>query len=225
MTQQRWPAVLGSAIAALAKAHPAYETLLQPNGEVGSTTLGMIMAPPPEPKKPKGSRGGEVYAIAPSEIEGLNIIWRDRPLLIWEGAIARVSIRDAETGKVLWSQEVSPEDRWVAYAGEPLQPGCRYECGLCDRHDNLLTNSVTFQVLASEQWEGIAAALAKKEAALQAEDATSEAIALERAAYFAEQQLWADVLMEACSVTNPSADLMRLLQYFGVANSEQSKNE
>ena len=211
MTQQRWPAVLGSAIAALAKAHPAYETLLQPNGEVGSTTLGMIVPPPPEPPQPIGSRGGEVYAIAPSEIEGLNVIWRDRPLLIWEGAIAKVKISDAETDDLLWSQEVSPENRWVAFAGEPLQPGRRYEWGLCDRHGNLLTNPVTFHVLASEQWEGVAVALAKKEAALQAEDARSEAIALERASYFADQQLWADVLMVAFSTANPSTGLIDLL--------------
>ena len=212
MTQQRWPAVLGSAIAALAKAHPAYETLLQPNGEVGSTTLGMIMAPPPEPKKPKGSRGGEVYAIAPSEIEGLNVIWRDRPLLIWEGAIARVSISDAETDDLLWSQEVSPENRWVAYAGDPLQPGHRYECGLCDRHGDLLTaQAVAFQVLGAKERERIASVLAEKGAALKAEDVSPEAIALEQAAYFAEQGLWADVLIEAFSVNNPSADLMELL--------------
>lgn len=212
MTQQRWPAVLGSAIAALAKAHPAYEALLQPNGEVGSTTLGMIVSPPPVPPEPKGSRGGEVYAIAPSEIEGLNVIWRDRPLLIWEGAIVRVEIIDAETKDLLWSQEVSPEKRWVTYEGESLEPGQSYEWRLCDRHGDLLTKqAVTFQVLTDEERERIAAALAEKEVALKAEEASSEAIALERAAYFAEQGLWTDVLMEAFSVNNPSADLMELL--------------
>ena len=211
MTQQRWPAVLGSAITALASKHPAYEALLEPNPEAGSTTLAMIVPPPPVPKPPKGSRGDEVYMIAPSEIEGLNVIWRDQPLLIWEGAIAKVEIIDAETEDLLWSQEVSPEERWVTYGGEPLQPGRRYEWMLCDSHSNLLTIPVTFQVLDSEQQERIAAALAKKEAALQAKNATSEAIALERAAYFAEQHLWADVLMESLSLNSPSADLMALL--------------
>ncbi|PSN16131.1 hypothetical protein C7293_04140 [filamentous cyanobacterium CCT1] len=210
MTQQRWPVVLGSAIAVLASAHPAYEALLEPSPMAERTIMAMIMPPSPNPLKPKGSRGDEVYAIAPSDIEGLNVIWRDGPLLIWEGAIARVEVTDAETEELLWSQSVSPEDRWVAYGGAPLQPGHSYEWMLCDG-SNAVAHLVSFQVLAAEKRDRITSALAEQAAALQSEKASPEEMALARAICFAEQGLWSDVLMEAFSVQEPSADLVKLL--------------
>ena len=211
MTQQRWPAVLGSAIAVLASAHPAYEGLLKPDPVAGSTTIAMIVPPPPNPLKPKGSSGDKVYAIAPSEIEGLNAIWRDRPLLIWEGAIAQIEIIDAETGESLWNQSVLSENRCMAYTGPSLQPGRSYEWRLCDQFD-AVAHLVSFQVLGSEDRERIAVELAVIEAAAKTSGATPEDIALQRAAYFAEQGLWAEVLQEAFSVENASTDLIMLRQ-------------
>lgn len=211
MNQQRWTAVLGSAIAVLASSHPAYGALLKPDPVAGSTTMAMIVPPPPDPLQPKGSRGDKVYAIAPSEIEGLNVIWRDRPLLIWEGAIALIEIIDAETDELLWSQLVSPENRCVAYTGQPLQPGRSYEWRLCDQFD-AVAHLVSFRVLEAEDRERIAAELAAIEAAAKTGGATPEDIALQRAAYFAEQELWADLLQEAFFVENASTDLMMLRQ-------------
>lgn len=212
MAQQNWSTIIGPAIAALASTNPVHGTLLQPNSAAESTMFALRVPPKPKPPKSGASREATADEIVSSEADSIAVIWRDRPLLIWQGAILQMEISHAKTGELLWNQAVSLEDRCVAYTGKPLQPGQCYEWRLGNRHGDSLTGEVvTFQVLGGEERECIAAALAEKEAALQAEEASPEAIALERAAYFAEQGLWTDVLMEAFSVNNPSTDLMKLL--------------
>jgi hypothetical protein len=209
MTQQRWPAVLGSAIAVLTPSHPAAGTLLKPDPGAGSKTMAMIVPHPPVPPEPKGSRGA---AMATSDGDGLPVIWPNRPLLIGVGAIAKVKLIDTETGEEIWSPAVSPEAGWVVQAGPPLQPGRSYGWVLCDRDGLSLTEDVvTFPVLAAARRHPMTVALAEKEAALQAEQATAEAIALNRVAYFADQQRWVDGLIEALSIENSSAAMVEII--------------
>jgi len=53
----------------------------------------------------------------------------------------------------------------------------------------------------------ITADLKALETRLNAQKATSEEIALQRASYFAQRQLWGDVLQEIYSVESPSETL------------------
>jgi hypothetical protein len=53
----------------------------------------------------------------------------------------------------------------------------------------------------------LAAELAAMETQLSAAGSTAEEIALERANYFAQRDLWSDALQEIYSVKNPSAAL------------------
>lgn len=155
--------------------------------------------PPPAKEKPQTSRDDSVQPIAPGVLDGVQVVWSDRPVFVWSGSIGRIDLCDEASGELLWSQPVSPEDQGVAYTGEPLQPGGIYEWMLCDRL-GVANDLVTFQVMSAEERDRIAAELAELEAGLRAEGATTDAIALQRARYFADRQLWTDVLREALAI-------------------------
>lgn len=219
MNQNSWSVVIGSAIAVLASTQSAAYGAA--SGTVfwvnqGEETTQISLRIPTEPRQPRnlGSRGGRVYAIAPSPLEGMDVIWRDRPLLIWEGAIAQVEISDAESGELHWSQAVSAEDCHIAYAGEPLQPGRRYEWRLCDRDGSPVSGGVIqFQVLATQEQDRIATALAEQDTALREKSAAADTIALDRANFFANRRLWADVLMETFALDEPQKSLAKAKQF------------
>lgn len=213
MNQQSWSVLLSSAIAILIST-PAYSISIpvDSTGKINPNTPYSVQPPFPGEQDPGGSRGDEVYAIAPSNAEGMNIIWRDRPLFIWAGSISLIELSDAESGELLWSQTVSPDDQSAAYTGEALQPGQAYEWMLCDRDGAPIVATVTFEILNAEEHDRITAELAEIEAVSKAEGATAEELALQRANYFADRALWADVLQEALWVENPSAELTESLQ-------------
>jgi hypothetical protein len=66
--------------------------------------------------------------------------------------------------------------------------------------------------MGSPERERLAAELAALEAQLKAAGATAEEIALERANYFAQRDLWSDALQEIDSAKNSSVELTGKLQ-------------
>ena len=54
--------------------------------------------------------------------------------------------------------------------------------------------------------------LTKLEERREKQGASAEKIALEKANYFAQQELWSDALREIYAVPNPSAELTRIIQ-------------
>ncbi len=195
MKQQNWPVVVGSAIAILALNNPAYAALIQPNTNTEITSVALRIPPPPVPKIGRGSRGNNVYAIAPSQFEGLNIVWRNQPVLIWEGALSRVEINAVDTGERLWMQSVSADDRTLIYGGETLEPGQHYEWTLYDSLGDI-TDVVRFQMVTAEDRDRITTDLAEIDANAKKNGASSEDIELARTNYFVNQKLLADMLME-----------------------------
>lgn len=217
MSTSSWSALLGSAVAVLVSTSglppqpPADSSQGASTPEVTQTTIAWWQAAPPAGGRFGGRRGDGVLAIAPSEVAGMNLIWHDLPLLIWKGEAGQIELNDEESGELIWRQAVSKADRLAAYSGAALQPGQSYEWSLRDQVGGL-SDLVTFQVMAAEEREQIAVELAARAVSLKAEGATAEEIALQRANYFAERQLWADVLQEAFAVESPSAELAELLQ-------------
>lgn len=154
-------------------------------------------------------------------LEKQNIIWSDRPLFLWQGTgIIEVKVYapfDPNTDeKVLWSHKVKAEDKTnlfngTPYTGEQLQSGKSYDWELTyldEQGRQETTNKLTFQVMESPQRDLIASELDTLQTQLKSEGATTEEIALQRASYFAERDLWSDALHEIYSVPNPSAELM-----------------
>ncbi|MCU0533503.1 MAG: DUF928 domain-containing protein [Hydrococcus sp. Prado102] len=154
-------------------------------------------------------------------LEKQNVIWSDRPLFLWQGTgIIEIKVYapfDPNTDeKLLWSQKVKTEDKTnpfngIPYNGEQLQSGKSYDWELIyldEKGRQETTNKLTFQVMKSPERDRISAELNTLQTQLQAEGATTEEIALQRANYFAERDLWSDALQEIYSVPNPSPDLI-----------------
>lgn len=156
-----------------------------------------------------GSRGGKgaICAIAPGLIE-TRVVWNDRPLFLWQGIAQKIEVRLPSSEDAFWEQSVSEADRSATYNGSALQQGHTYEWMLTARYSQPI--SFNFQIMAAERRKVIAAELMALEAQLKTK--TDEAIALQRANYFAQRELWSDVLQEVFSVQNPSAALAQIKQ-------------
>lgn len=160
-------------------------------------------------------------AITPGLLGEKNVIWSDRPLFIWQGTVQRLEVRPYSlyspysSQEVLWNQTVTVADRSATYTSKALQPGQTYDWELVvnppsPRNPRPNNPRYTFQVMEAQGRDRITAELTALEKQLKGE--TAEAIALERANYFAERDLWSDALQEVFSVKNPSAELTRTAQ-------------
>ncbi|MDF0552535.1 hypothetical protein [Kamptonema sp. UHCC 0994] len=169
---------------------------------------------PPRKEETGGSRGAvELCTISPESLSGEEIrIWSDRPLFIWQGNVSKIQIRRRRTGQVLWSQKLTANNNSVMYSGPPLQPGESYDWVLLKSNDDIDSFQVSFQVIPAEERDRITADLNKLEKQLQQEGATPEKIAYAKANYFAERQMWPDVLQSAYEVKNPSEALTKFIQ-------------
>ena len=134
--------------------------------------------------------------ISPGMPNETTQIWSDRPLFIWQGQIQTIIVRasGSDTDN-LWNQPIVADQQSKTYAGEKLQPGQTYEW-IVYRGDDALP-SVSFQVIEAQQRDRITAQLQTLEQQLQTKGANKEAIALAKAKYFANLQLWSDALQQA----------------------------
>lgn len=171
--------------------------------------------PPPVPPRVGGSRGPLLCAIAPQPITTNSDVWSDRPLLVWRGTLSRIEIRQTGSNKVLWRQTGIEGQNRTLYAGEVLQPGQTYDWLLFDpfaTENSSPRQRVTFRVMDTKERDRIKTQLQNLEQELKAKGTSAEEIAIQRAQYFAQKNLWSDVLQEAYSVQNPSAALAGIIQ-------------
>ncbi|AUT02647.1 hypothetical protein CLI64_20860 [Nostoc sp. CENA543] len=161
--------------------------------------------PPVNPRK-GGSRPTEIICmISPDAPNTRRKIWSDRPLFIWQGNVSKVTVKSLNNNQVLWSEPVK-DTQHIRYNGEPLKPGQSYKWEVNSNR------FITFQIIDMQQRDRITTQLQTIEAQLQKQGANQEAIALAKANYFAEYQLWSDVLQQIYSVNPPSAELNNLRQ-------------
>ena len=156
---------------------------------------------------PATGRGG-VCALTPRTSGSNTEVWSDRPLFVWRGLplIKKIEVRLPGSKQALWDEEFSGRTFRVMYGGEkPLQSGQTYNWVVLDQTNK--EHSFEFKVLDAQQRDRIKADLTKLEEELKGKGATPEEIAVQRAEYFAQKQLWSDVLQEIYSVQNPSPGL------------------
>lgn len=166
-----------------------------------------------QPPKPPGAATarGTFCGISPQSL-ALDIeTWSDRPLFVWQGEIGKIEVRSGNFENVLWQQTVAAADNQAAYAGEALQPGQIYIWAIFNRQNNLML-TVPFKVMEAQERERVQLELQSLEQDLKGNGAAAEDIALQRANYFAQQQLWSDALQEVYSVENPSPALQQMRQ-------------
>lgn len=147
--------------------------------------------------------------IAPNDDQ--NVIYSTRPLFLWKGNLNKIAVGNLGSPNYFWSEEIRGQKSFVTYAAkDELQPGLPYEWEVFI--DEKSVELIPFQVMDAQQRQVVSDELKTLETRLQAKSANKEAVALERAKYFAQKELWADVLQEAYSVPNPSAELSQILQ-------------
>jgi hypothetical protein len=161
--------------------------------------------PPVKPRK-GGSRPTEnVCMVSPDAPAKPRIVWSDRPLFLWKGQAQTIAVRSINSEEDLWNQTVT-ETQNITYTGEPLQPGQTYKW---------VVNSSTFvpfQIMDTKERDRVTTELKTLENRLQAQGADIEAIALAKAKYFADSNLWSDALQQAYSVPFRSDGLQKMIK-------------
>ncbi len=170
-------------------------------------------------KSNKGSRG-EICPIAPQKLidqsssnsteEEIQQVWSDRPLFLWKvknGVATQVELLIPGDKQAFWQREIKSGETHIIYDGEPLQPGLLYQWQLTVKAPYKKVRRVNFQVMEQQPRDRITAELAQLEAQLKQKAASAEVIALDKANYFVEKELWSDALRELYSVPTPSAEL------------------
>lgn len=164
-------------------------------------------------KTPLGSRGGsDLCAIAPGKLGNITEVWSDRPLFLWQGRAQKIAVLPQGSKADWWSQPVTAAAGSATYAGAALQPGRTYEWMVFAGQSSSPTLKTEFQVMDAQRRDRMTAELTALEMQLRSQAANDEAIALARANYFAQHQLWSDVLQQAFSVQNRSDALASIVK-------------
>ncbi|MBD2464379.1 DUF928 domain-containing protein [Oscillatoria sp. FACHB-1407] len=153
---------------------------------------------------PLGSRG-DLCAISPGLLGETDVIWSDRPTFAWRGETGQITLRLRNSETPLWQQTFASDTQSITYAGAPLTPGQVYEWEL--EALSGMGPQYTFEVMAGADRDRIARDLQALENRLKAAGESTEAIALARARYFAEQRLWSDAFQALQSISNPTPDI------------------
>ncbi len=175
--------------------------------------------PPVKPQKAVGrpirgsSAPSSVCMISPDAPDQTRVVWNNRPLFLWEGNPLEVGLNKDRKTK-LWTQKITPGQQFINYTGESLQPGLKYVWVVSNKDSTTgemqVTANIPFKVMETQQRDRITNELKSLETQYKA--ANGEAIALTKANYFIQQDLWADALQQAYSVEKPSAELLKIRQ-------------
>ena len=161
--------------------------------------------PPIEPRN-GGSRDPRfVCMVSPDAPRVQRKVWSDRPLFLWQGYASTIAVRHQGSKTNLWIHPAVHTQN-ITYTGELLQPGQVYEWVVNNRQ------FIPFQVMNKEERDRISTDLQNIEKQLQSTGANTEVIALAKANYFAENNLWSDVLQQVYSVPEPSDELTAFRQ-------------
>ena len=173
-------------------------------------------------KPPKGGRG-PMCLIVPQRLddpvykaEGSQEIWGMNPVFLWHlksGNVRGIELFNKGSNEVIWSREIPEGKTSVVYDGKPLKPGNSYEWRIiANAPFRMKSIPAEFEVMEPQKRSSIAIGLKQKEQQLRKEGANAEKIAMEKAKYFAKEQLWSDVVREIYTVKNPSAKLKQIMQ-------------
>lgn len=159
--------------------------------------------PPINPRKGGSRPINLICMVSPDAPDKIRKVWSNKPLFIWQGNVNTIVVKPVNSDEILWSKKVN-DTYHIAYTGESLQPGQIY------RWEVNSTKFVKFQVIEGEERERITKDLQNLERQLQVEAKDAEAIALAKANYFAQNQLWSDFLQQMYSVDTSTPELESL---------------
>lgn len=203
--------------------HPASSSAASHFGYSGQQGLGQqVLAqtpPPPEQRRPRRRLGvrGSICAMSPGLLEPQNLIWSDRPLFLWQADTQYIQMQRLEVidtnGRILWEKPLEPTAQAVVYNGQSLEFGEFYTWQLTWRVNNREdTIDYTFQRMDAETHQRIATDLETLSQQSQQATADEEAIAMRRASYFIDAELWSDAMQVLYTVESPSTTITQMLQ-------------
>ncbi|MGB3638533.1 MAG: hypothetical protein WBA39_13300 [Rivularia sp. (in: cyanobacteria)] len=169
-------------------------------------------------KKSRKGGKGSICLIVPqrlddpiSQVQGTQEVWSVNPRFLWnisKGKVRTIELFEKGSNKPFWSQEVPEGETSFVYNGKPLQPGYSYQWRvIADAPFRMKSIPREFKVMEAQKRLGIRIQLALLEHRLKKQGANAEKIALEKANYFAKEELWSDVVKEIYQVKNPSRRL------------------
>ncbi|MEA5497568.1 hypothetical protein VB834_28460 [Limnoraphis robusta Tam1] len=172
-----------------------------------------------------GGKGESFCAVAPDKISEVEQVLNERPIFTWTGNIVKVEIREQGNGTVVWSRDISAKNQvnlnfqtasstpfklsQVAVE-KPLKPNQIYELQVFTRMPTDY-RPILFRIMTPEERNNITQGLQNLQQELAAKNITGEAAILQRADYFARQQLWSEFWQEVLSIESPSEDLKALI--------------
>lgn len=158
------------------------------------------------PRTRLGVRSG-VCMVSPGLIDKYTT-WHDRPLFVWQGNGSQVNIRNRENKTVFWTQKINGTEQQVAYNGKDSLPPGLYQWQVLGTNSSVPNSWTTFEVMSTTERDTIKSELLSLEQQLQAKGASKEEIALKKAEYFGDRELWSDAVQTLYQVENPSASFV-----------------
>jgi hypothetical protein len=203
-------------------------TIAQTNPQPQASWWQIFQNDPPVDEKPGSPRdlsAARFCAITPRSINTDTQVWSDRPLFVWQGNYQKIGLRLEGNQEVFWTQTVASGDKSVIYTGDALQPGQTYNWVIFSQQNNPIM-FIPFKVMDAPERDRIRVRLTILERELKDIGATPEEIAMQRANFFARQELWSDVFKEIYSLKNPSPELEEILQQIPstLCSRRQSEN-
>lgn len=158
---------------------------------------------------PLGSRG-DICLISPTLTRqvSLPVLWRKKPLFVWQGQVGRVEVYDKETQTLMWRQLTSVIGKQIEYQGKPLQVGKVYELWTFTAPTSQQAQrQIPFQIMAEKQREQIDQDLIELE---KKTGSIPISLTIQRADYWIATGLWEEAIAEIYQVKNPSTELRQL---------------
>lgn len=152
-------------------------------------------------QEPALSSRSNICEISPGLVGEINVIYSDRPLFLWQGIVSSPKINlygpfsPEKEQEILWSQTLDSQTQHILYGQKALEPGQIYDWEIIVNPDSS-RRRISFQVMEKEKRDRISRELEELEKELTISGATVEEIILERANYFANQNLWSDAIQE-----------------------------
>jgi hypothetical protein len=187
--------------------------------------------PPKKPRTVRTANGQPLCLISPGlisrEVMGGFRIWHRRPLLIWQGEGTKIVVKQFDGAKaILWESPVSTGVESLAYPAnyDALQIGGKHTWEVVNTQ--LKNNKLVpqFGILGQAEWDQVAAGIAELEQKLKG--SSGEDLAIAKAEFFEQRNLWSDALQVLYQVENPSADFVEQRRSYiqGLCKSKDVKS-
>lgn len=150
---------------------------------------------PPRPRRGV-PRGNTVCLIAPLPIAEVAKVWSDRPTFVLQGSVTKLEVWAEGAETAFWTQNITEAEQlantiavtdqptYAASMDKSLEPEQNYQLRVYTPYSPQYTQ-IDLQAISSQERDVISSRLEQI-------DGTDEAAAVQRADYFAEQNLWLD---------------------------------